>query len=122
MNFLRLALAVAVLSIHPPFPADAGELALDDRQTRVFATICARCHVRPGIGAPVVGDEAEWAQRRAKGADVLLANTIVGFRDMPPLGTCSFCDEDDLRRLVALLAGLPSPPQAALPNDEASKP
>lgn len=124
-----LALVVAplatgvVLALALPPLAAADDVALDARQTRVFATICARCHVRPGIGAPVVGDDDAWAPRRAKGADVLLTHTITGFRDMPPLGTCGFCDEDDFRRLVAAVAGLPAASPAAAPQpDTGSKP
>jgi cytochrome c5 len=34
----------------------------------------------------------------------MLANTVAGVRGMPPLGTCGFCTEDDLRRLIAFMA------------------
>lgn len=89
--------------------AAADESPLGDRQARLFQQACAHCHLRPGLGVPVVGDEADWNERRAQGFEALLANTVVGVRDMPPLGTCASCTEEDLRRLVAFLAGLPLP-------------
>ena len=81
---------------------------LSGREAQVFQQICAKCHVTPGLGVPVIGDEPEWQRRRAQGLEQLLAHTIDGFGDMPPLGTCSFCSEQELRHLVAFLAGFPS--------------
>lgn len=57
---------------------------------------------------PLIGDEEEWQRRRAKGLDRLLANTIEGSLGMPPLGTCSFCSEEELRHLVSFLSGMPA--------------
>lgn len=80
---------------------------LTDREVRIFQRICAECHAWPGIGVPVVGDEAEWKARRARGLDQLLSHTVDGWQGMPPLGTCSFCTEAELRHLVAFMAGIP---------------
>ena len=55
----------------------------------------------------LVGDAAAWETRREKGIETLLANTVNGYRGMPPLGTCGFCSEPDLRDLIAYMAGLP---------------
>jgi len=81
---------------------------LSTREAFVLEQICAQCHARPGIGAPLIGDEAQWAPRRAGGFERLLTNTIEGYLGMPPLGTCSFCTEDELRRLVSFLSGMPT--------------
>lgn len=91
---------------------EADEPLLGRRQALIFQQACAHCHVRPGIGVPILGDPAEWEPRRAQGFDTLLANTVEGFGDMPPLGTCSYCTEDDLRRLVAFTAGYSAVPEA----------
>jgi len=80
---------------------------LTKREGYVLAQICAPCHARPGIGAPQIGDEAAWGPRRAAGFERLLTNTIEGYLGMPPLGTCSFCTEEELRRLVAILSSMP---------------
>lgn len=78
------------------------------REAYVLARICAQCHARPGIDAPQIGDEAEWELRRAAGFERLLVNTIDGYGGMPPLGTCSFCTEEELRRLVSIMSGVAS--------------
>jgi cytochrome c5 len=110
-----LGFALAVTA-HFAFVADAqihaagpdATAPLSPSEIRVLQRICATCHARPGIGVPVMGDEAAWAPRRAKGVDLLLANTVNGFGGMPPLGTCSWCSEDELRRLVAVISGAPA--------------
>jgi len=86
-------------------PATRAQLGSDG--ARVYQTACASCHARPGTGAPLTSDEAAWAERRAQGANVLLAHTVNGYRGMPPLGTCGLCSESELRELVAYMAGLP---------------
>ena len=79
----------------------------DAHTARLFQLVCAQCHARPGIGVPQVGDAAAWRERTAQGEERLLERTVAGFGGMPPLGSCSFCSEHELRELIALLAGLP---------------
>jgi len=98
-----LAFAVSVASVGSAVLAE--EPLLGERQARIFQQACAQCHIQPIPGVPLLGDEAEWAPRRARGFDAVLAGTVNGVGGMPPLGTCSFCTEDDLRRLVAFMAG-----------------
>jgi len=88
---------------------------LSERETYVLGALCGRCHVRPGIDVPLVGDAAEWDVRRRQGLDALVEHTVLGVRGMPPLGTCGFCTEDELRRLAAFMAGLPLPNPPAVP-------
>jgi len=87
--------------------------ALDARQTEVMGVVCARCHARPGIGAPLLGKPSDWVELREQGLDTLTAHTVSGFGGMPALGTCSYCSEDDLRTMVAWMAGLELPPTEA---------
>lgn len=87
----------------------AGGANLSPSETRVLQQVCGACHARPGIGVPVMGDEAAWTPLREKGLERLLRNSVEGFGGMPPLGTCSWCSESELRRLVAWMAGLPVP-------------
>ena len=116
MRTARGRLAVAILvatattaaAIPAAVVASSSSAALEPRQARIFAQVCARCHVRPGLGIPVVGDDAAWAPLREKGIETLVAHTVEGFGNMPPLGTCGYCSERDLRLLVAFMAGLPS--------------
>ena len=98
------AVTAACACSNPPEPATRAQL--DARLARAYQSACASCHARPGTGAPLVGDDRDWRARRAKGLDVLVANTVNGYRGMPPLGTCGLCSEQDLRGLAAYLAGL----------------
>ena len=93
--------------------AGAEPAGLSERQQRLFAGSCAACHVTPGLGAPVLGVDADWAPRRERGFEALVATTVEGSRHMPALGTCGACDEADFRALVAFLAGLPAQPETA---------
>jgi cytochrome c5 len=83
--------------------------SLTPRQARLFSQACAHCHLRPEIEVPVLGVEADWKKRRKRGFESLLSNTINGFGNMPPLGTCGACTESDFRALVSFLALLPEP-------------
>ena len=79
---------------------------LPPRQARIHQQICATCHNRPGIGVPLAGDESAWAPRRERGLAALVESTVNGVGGMPPLGTCSFCTQEDLELLIAYLAGI----------------
>ncbi|MEM7409171.1 MAG: c-type cytochrome [Myxococcota bacterium] len=86
--------------------ADAEAEPLSPRAQALFGQTCAVCHVKPGLGVPVLGVEADWIERRGRGIDALVASTVRGVGQMPPLGTCGACTESDLRALVGFLAGL----------------
>lgn len=105
-TLLCILLAMVGLGFATRAVAD-GPSPLENRQKRAFSQICAQCHAGPGLGGPIVGDATEWKVRRAKGFEVLVANTVTGVGGMPPLGTCGFCTEDDFRRLVAFMAAIP---------------
>ena len=87
----------------PPEPAEI--LPLEDDVMGQWARSCALCHVRGEGGAPVLGDEAAWADRLARGEEVLLQHTVEGFNNMPPLGYCMDCEEDDFRALIRFMGG-----------------
>lgn len=55
---------------------------------------------------PLAGDESAWAPRRERGLAALVESTVNGVGGMPPLGTCSFCTQEDLELLIAYLAGI----------------
>lgn len=96
------ALLAAFLLAGPP--AAAG---LDGRLAEVYAATCATCHTRPETRAPLTGDAPSWREALARGPEALLAHTVEGYRGMPPLGTCGFCSEEDLRRLIEFMSAAP---------------
>ena len=74
-------------------------------QMRLWANNCALCHVNGEGGAPRVAIHNDWANRNEQGKQVLLQHTIEGFNNMPPLGYCMACEEDDLVALINFMAG-----------------
>ncbi len=65
----------------------------------VYDGLCVACHGVPGIGAPVLGNEEEWAPRIAQGMDTLYDNAINGFTGaggfmMPARGGGNLSDEE----------------------------
>ena len=61
---------------------------------------CVACHAAGVLGAPKLGDKAGWEPRLAKGAETLYANAINGINNMPAMGTCASCSEDDIKAIV----------------------
>ena len=128
LSFSILVLSLS-LSTVVARTAHAEPPSLDARQTRILGDVCARCHVRPGIGVPQLGDASEWETRGAVGLGELMRRTVEGYGAMPALGTCSYCSEDDLRSLVAYMAQMPLPetepaarPEMPAPAPEAPGP
>lgn len=95
-----------------------ADAELDAEQALLFQQTCAVCHVKPGLGVPLVGNDDDWKKRRAQGFDVLLGRTIDGYGNMPPLGTCASCTEQDLRQLVGFVAGIEVPARPARTRDD----
>ncbi|MGH8461071.1 MAG: c-type cytochrome [Stenotrophobium sp.] len=109
---------LAVARIITPAPvADAAEIARIDQRTapigqvvtdpsvllamaaskpartpytgeQLVTKVCSACHGTGMLGAPKIGDNAEWAKRKsaAGGVDGLTAIAIKGLKSMPPRG------------------------------------
>jgi len=107
--------------------ANTQAVELTPRESHAYTQICAYCHARAETSAPVMGDSAEWQRRAAEtdgGFEGLVRNTIVGIGNMPPLGTCGYCTETEIRNLVATMSGLaPSALRSGLnsPKKEANQ-
>ncbi len=61
---------------------------------------CAACHANGTLNAPIVGDQAAWSQRLAKGIETLYTNAIGGIGSMPAKGGNSALSDDDVRKAV----------------------
>ncbi len=70
---------------------------------QVYDQFCFACHMSGVGGAPTFGDVAAWAERSAKGIDVLMASTINGIGTMPAKGTCMNCSDDELSAAVTYM-------------------
>ena len=66
----------------------------------LYGAVCAACHTTGALGAPKLGDIAEWTARAAKGIDQVIANAVNGINSMPAMGTCATCSEEDIANAV----------------------
>ncbi|MCL4119266.1 UNVERIFIED_CONTAM: hypothetical protein GTU68_060417 [Idotea baltica] len=74
----------------------------------IIGAHCGACHTTGVLGAPKIGDSAEWKKRVKEqgGLDKLLARAISGFNAMPPKGTCSDCTKDEIKSVITKMSGL----------------
>lgn len=74
----------------------------------IIAGHCGACHMAGVLGAPKIGDSAEWKKRASEqgGLDGLLAKAISGINSMPPKGTCADCSDDELKATIKKMSGL----------------
>lgn len=84
-------------------PAQSRELT--PRESHALGEICLRCHAQSNVAAPLMGDADAWSPRVSQGLDQMLANTVLGVGEMPPLGTCGYCTEEELLALIVVLSG-----------------
>ncbi len=67
----------------------------------IVQQVCAGCHTAGVMGAPKIGNKADWAPRIAQGMDTLVSHAINGFNNkMPPKGTCSTCSDADIKAAI----------------------
>lgn len=70
----------------------------------VYTTACVVCHQNGEMGAPLIGDSANWAMRlKSSSLDGLYRHAIDGFNSMPPKGACVTCSENDIISAVDYL-------------------
>jgi cytochrome c5 len=74
----------------------------------VVTKYCGACHTSGVLGAPKVGDSADWKTRAGAkgGVDGLLKSAIAGINAMPPKGTCATCSDDELKGAIKQMSGL----------------
>nr|WP_239482321.1 c-type cytochrome [Pseudomonas insulae] len=74
----------------------------------IIAGHCGACHTAGVLGAPKIGDSADWKKRASEqgGLDGLLAKAISGVNAMPPKGTCADCSDDELKATIKKMSGL----------------
>ena len=104
----RLAIAAylkSVVSTHPrPVPEDIAAQPPLKRGEQVYANVCIMCHLEGEVGAPRIGDQADWEQRLAlRGLPALVRHAVDGYNKMPPKGACLTCDDDDIKAGVSYI-------------------
>ena len=83
--------------------ASAGRSAED-----IVTKHCSVCHVSGLLGAPIIGETADWQARADAqgGIDGILKTAISGVNAMPAKGTCSDCSDDELMSTIKYMSGL----------------
>ena len=78
--------------------ADAGPRSGED----VYNAACMACHASGVAGAPKQGDVTAWADRIAKGTDVLYASGVNGVpgTGMIAKGGCMNCSDEEIHAAV----------------------
>ncbi len=84
---------------------EASARQVTDEVMQKWVRSCALCHVSGVGGAPRVGVTEDWVSRLAQGKQTLMAHTIEGFNNMPPLGYCMSCERDDFAAMIDFMAG-----------------
>lgn len=82
--------------------AEGGEAAAEEAPAaaagrggeEVYKASCSVCHAAGVAGAPVLGNEEQWAPRIEKGLDANVASVINGLGAMPPRGGSNATDEE----------------------------
>ncbi len=113
---LRATIAVATLLVTACDSASDGGNETDaglrfgtplsaERQA-LYMQSCHLCHRNDVPGIPRAGDPQDWEKRKQQGLDVLVRHAIRGNQGMPPMGLCQDCTQEDMRALVAYMAGI----------------
>ncbi len=73
----------------------------------VYKKACKSCHASGMMGAPKVGDAADWSARTAQGMETLEKHAIKGFKGkkgfMPPKGGKGSLSDDEVKAAVAYM-------------------
>ena len=88
--------------------ASAGGGGAPRSGEEIVGKVCTNCHGSGLLGAPKIGDKADWGKRAKEqgGIDGLLAKAISGINAMPPKGTCADCSDDELKAAIHHMSGL----------------
>ena len=102
MNILRVGvLAVAVIWV-----AGCSDPEIEQGEL-VYNKFCKVCHAQGINGAPVLGNQKNWAPRKQQEFDVLVQHATEGFGLMPAnSGRAGLADEDIPKAIKYMLSQL----------------
>ena len=69
----------------------------------VYNAACVSCHASGAAGAPMTGNQDQWADRTSKGNDALYASAINGIGVMPAKGGISTLSDEEVKLAVDYL-------------------
>lgn len=93
-----------------PTPTEIGnKVTTETKQGQaIYEQHCIVCHRDGLVGAPKLQDEKDWKPRLAgRTIEDLVAASIKGLNAMPPKGTCSECNDADLKAAIQYMQPKP---------------
>ena len=90
---------IARVSFEQPKPVVAVQLSAK----QIYDKVCAACHATGTLGAPRVGDKAQWEPRFAQGLDTLVTHATNGIRAMPAKGGDPSLTEANLKDAIVYM-------------------
>lgn len=66
------------------------------RGEEVFEQVCSTCHVSGSMGAPIIGDNADWSKRLKHGVLPLIRYALNTYKPSKSLGICANCNDTDI--------------------------
>lgn len=104
------AIAIYLKTVKPIEPKAAKTHQITPQAVReIYKVSCASCHDKGIEGAPIIGDEANWALREKKGLAKIIRHTITGYNQMPAMGTCRTCSKAQIRAVVEYMIAKSKP-------------
>ncbi len=68
---------------------------------KIYAQSCATCHDGGTFNAPKKGDVATWHRlNQQKGKEALIKSIRQGMPQMPAMGLCQNCTDEDFAKLI----------------------
>lgn len=77
----------------------------DAELAEIYDRSCRACHGVDGVGAPLTGHASEWDRRALDrgGLEALAVSASDGFEDMPAMGLCNDCSDQQLEQLIVFM-------------------
>ncbi|WP_310621862.1 c-type cytochrome [Flexibacterium corallicola] len=93
-----------------PTPLDISRAQIlrpaDAALSQIYGRSCMLCHAQVDSQAPLTGHEAGWVSRFSeRGEEGLLQSARDGFGNMPAMGLCTDCTDDQYVALIEFMAG-----------------
>jgi len=95
----------AIVTLQEEEEVAVVETAAPEGGEKIYQQACQLCHEAGVAGSPLTGDAAAWADRLAKGRDMLVSNAINGIGAMPAKGGQLQLSDDEVASAVDFIVG-----------------